>query len=104
MITTELILLKSKVKRILLKNLYSRDNDAMLYHLVWQSQIKNIDDISYSEFIKKLKNNDLFSPKSILRTRQKVQELYPKTRGVLYFERRNMQEEAKEILEVYKRI
>lgn len=104
MITKELIELKVIVKRILIRNFNARDNDSILYDLIWQLQIKNIKTLPYAIFINKLRRGDLFQPKSILRARQRIQELHPNTRGILYYERRNMQGEAKEILEKYKRI
>jgi len=104
MITKDLIKLKSLVKVLLIKNLYARDNDIVLMDLVWNHQNKNIKFTSYNQFINELKNDVFFNPESIRRARQKVQELYPETRGIVYFERRKMQNEIKEILEQYKNL
>ncbi len=104
MITKDLINLKSLVRTLLTKNLYARDNDIVLMDLVWNHQHKNVKFMSYSQFFNRLKHDVFFNPESIRRARQKVQELYPETRGMIYFERRKMQNEVKEILEKYKEL
>jgi hypothetical protein len=55
----------------------------------------------YNDLKRNLINGILFSPESIRRVRQKVQELYPETRGIMYFKRHKMTNEMKLILKQY---
>jgi len=102
MIHKDVLKLKNIVRKILINNLITRDNDIMLFNLVWEYQNKNLDSLSFKEFMKLLNNKSFFAPESIRRSRQKIQELYPETRGYMYFERHDMQEEMKLILKQYK--
>lgn len=101
MITKEILILKNIIKRILISDIIARDNDQYLMFCIWEKQTK---DYNYGTFKKAFIDNLLFSPESVRRTRQKIQELYPNTRGYNYFKRHNMQEEMKAILKEYKNI
>lgn len=104
MITKEVLSLKNIVRKLLINNIYTRDNDITLFNAVWRMQHKALSEESYNFFITALSNNLLFAPESIRRVRQRTQELYPETRGYMYFKRKGMQEEMKQILIEYDNI
>lgn len=98
MITKEILTLKILIKKILLSDIYARDNDQYLMFLIWEKQNKQFE---YNVLKTLLIKGTLFSPESIRRSRQKTQELHPHTRGYNYFKRHNMQEEMKAVLKEY---
>lgn len=82
--------LKHKVHVLLLNHSKLRDNDNALAIKIWQEQYPFA--FSYfsntTEFIALFSSRQLIPFESIRRTRQKVQALYPDTRGEKYYKRR----------------
>lgn len=76
---------------------HTRDDDQKLIANIWSEQVggmKTLTNISAFEFLKLFSENRLFSPESIRRARQKIQEEFPELRGTTYVSR---QEHSKEI-------
>ena len=80
--------LRNKVKELLENYLDLRDNDYALIIKVWEFYHPLGVDLEYSQFANMFASGKLISPESIRRTRQKIQEIYPHTRGVNYLNRK----------------
>ena len=104
MSTKEIKKIKRKIEQILITDLFSRDDDIRLMDKVWNSQYPKLNTLSYNEFIILLKDKVLSSPESIRRSRQKLQELNPNTRGLVYYKRKKMTEEYKSLLKEYHKL
>jgi len=81
--------IKDKVRKYLVEDARTRDNDALLSVLIWwkEVQAKGNNDISAVDFLKMYSKNEFTSPESIRRCRQKIQEEEPSLRGTTYKER-----------------
>lgn len=88
------------VKRLLLNEPRLRDNDNALAVAVWQYYHKELRSahMTFLMFAHNLSLGKYIAYESIRRTRQKVQEEWPKTRGELYEKRRLNQDAIKEEL------
>lgn len=83
---------------LLLRNKpHLRDNDNKLIATIWSMQVGGMNaltNLSAYELLKLFSEDKLYSPESIRRQRQKIQEQYPDLRGVNYVSR---QEHSKDI-------
>ena len=89
-----------KVKDVISKHPITADSDLDLMYVIWQREynkinefmaLKNLDVLS---FLKLLKSKKLSGFQNITRSRRKCQEMYPETRGKVYTERHNKQQET----------
>src|SRR3990167_7279441 len=88
---------KDKVKLLLEKHDYLRDNDSALVARIWSEEMEYAN-MSSIDVLKKIASNTLTPFESVRRCRQKLQELYPELRGNTYNERHNRQEDIKQEL------
>jgi len=84
--------IKKIVQRLLEEQPALRDNDNLLMSTIWKQQ-SNIFNFFY-----RLESGKIYSPESIRRTRQKIQEDYPHRRGELYQARQKHQAKVKQEL------
>ncbi len=88
------------IKNLLLHAPSLRDNDEALAVNIWaiyHPQFFGLN-VNAIEFFASFSNGDLISYETIRRTRQRVQEEFPETRGLLYQKRRKNIAEVKEAL------
>ncbi len=80
---------KDQVKRFLILDERTRDNDALLCAMIWWKELKgkNMTEISVFEFFKIYASNTLTNYESVRRCRAKIQEEEPSLRGKTYRER-----------------
>ena len=80
--------IQKKVRAILERHNYTRDNDVYLCYHVWQNEIDtDIDKISMGSFLAKWRKDQVTHPSAIMRARRKVQEEHKHTRGKLWYKR-----------------
>lgn len=84
--------IKKLVQRLLEEQPALRDNDNLLMSTIWKQQ-SNIFNFFY-----RFESGKIYSPESIRRTRQKIQEDYPHLRGELYQARQKHQAKVKQDL------
>jgi hypothetical protein len=75
-----------------------RDNDLRLIANIWAGQLGGstaLTNISALEFVKLFAEDRLYSPESIRRARQKIQEDYPDLRGTTYQARHEHSKEVR---------
>lgn len=98
----ELIKTKDRVQRILSLVDYSRDDDNILIHYIWNEDLinKGLDAkyITAYRFFEMFSDGELTSPESIRRVRQKLQEQNEDLRGYKYKKRMDNQERIKQQL------
>lgn len=89
--------LKAKVTQLLIDKESNRDSDNKLIANIWHSQIggSNIAKMSAMELLQMVSEGRLFSPESIRRVRQKVQETNLNLRGKSYKMRKEKAEEVR---------
>ncbi len=96
---TSLFEVKATVRNLLTcGDNYLRDCDRCLILSVWQIQSPGLMNEPFRTFAKLFIEGKLAAPESIRRTRQKIQEEHPSTRGELYHKRHALQEDVKEEL------
>lgn len=94
------------IKDLLIEKEEYRDSDTALIAKIWWKELQKARPVSYEtvtakDFLFLMKDDKLSSAESIRRARQKVQELYPETRGKKYKQRHNAADEmATEIKKV----
>lgn len=75
------------------------DNDARLISNVLYGQLKSLGydltDMSAIDLLRVMGTGKLYSPETIRRSRQKLQELHPEYRGKKYKERHGLAEEVR---------
>tara|TARA_R110002020_G_scaffold183360_6_gene379658 strand:- start:2061 stop:2381 length:321 start_codon:yes stop_codon:yes gene_type:complete len=84
--------LKSKITALLKQKPDTKENDLRLTAWIWYEQIqklenKQIEDVSFMDFIRLFVNKKLAHPESVRRCRAKLQELTPELRGKNYINR-----------------
>ena len=97
-----------RVKKVLEESIHCRDSDVYLVYEIWSQEImdnpKLIDDqsqinkIYMIDMFKMWKDKLISHPSAIMRARRKVQEEHPHTRGRVWEERHNQQEQVQEDL------
>ena len=87
-------IIEDKIKLILSVNKEARDNDMLLISLVWAEEINpyNLNNMVACNFFDLMKNYEVSHATSIIRGRQKLQELYPEYRGSRYNKRHYKEE------------
>ena len=80
---------ENKVKEVLTENQEARDNDMLLISLVWAKEINpfNFNNMIVSDFLSLMARYKISHATSIIRSRQKLQELYSEYRGDNYNKR-----------------
>lgn len=87
--------LKERVKRLLIEQVETRDNDNLLISQIWIEDGMPLESIN---FLVKYSNGDLTSAESIRRARQKLQEENESLRGKKYNERQRRGEEVRQTI------
>ena len=88
------------VKDILTKDLEARDNDNLLCFRVWSRQ--GIEDATtYAAFRSDLFSGKLTQPKTIYRSRRKLQEHHKELRGKTYNARKREEEYIKNQIKLF---
>ena len=100
--------MQDKVKSVLTTNTHCRNSDVYLVYEIWSQEIidnpKLIDDqsqinqIHMIDMFRMWKDKLISHPSAIMRARRKVQEEHPHTRGKVWEERHNQQEQVQEDL------
>ena len=74
---------------VLKNNIESRDDDNVLLLAIWDVQAISLkkDIKHYHQFREMLLNGELAMPSTVVRTRRRVQLIYPELRGEKYHER-----------------
>lgn len=82
--------LKNQIKKWLLTYPELRDNDYALIVKTWLYYHPSLlsSELKLSTFLGYFSSGAFIPPETIRRTRQKVQELFPHTRGANYYKRR----------------
>jgi len=98
-----LLNIKQTVEKLLAKSQECRENDNRLIVSIWAAEIGHdkIDTMTATDILNKISNNELTSPESIRRVRQKLQEKNPLYRGRNYLTRNKEQEQVKEQLKQF---
>ena len=89
--------IKQRVENLLSELPHLRDDDNKLIANMWFHQIgsKQIGEMSAFEFLKTFAYNQLTSPETIRRIRQKLQEQKPELRGLTYKKRHELAESVR---------
>ena len=100
--------MQDKVKSVLTTNTHCRNSDVYLVYEIWSQEImdnpKLIDDqsqinqIHMIDMFRMWKDKLISHPSAIMRARRKVQEEHPHTRGKVWEERHNQQEQVQQDL------
>ena len=77
------------VLEALIKHKHLRDSDRALCAHIWLLEAGKSLHLSFNEFLSDFKKGNFTSPETIRRTRQKLQEKYPETRGSRHKERQD---------------
>tara|TARA_R110002020_G_scaffold56770_2_gene156823 strand:+ start:1603 stop:1983 length:381 start_codon:yes stop_codon:yes gene_type:complete len=97
---------EDKVKEVLKESYEARDNDMLLIARIWATEINiyNLNNMIVYDFFRLMSAYDLSHATSIIRCRQKIQELYPQYRGDKYKKRhKKMEPEVRKEIKTWKK-
>lgn len=91
---------KTLVRKFLVLDERTRDNDALLCAMIWWKELKakNMTEISAFDFFKIYATNTLTNYESVRRCRAKIQEEEPSLRGKTYKERQIKGQKIKKLI------
>ena len=97
-----------RVKKVLEENIHCKDSDVYLVYEIWSQELMNarlgftdqilVNEIHMIDLFRMWKDKIISHPSAIMRARRKVQEEHPHTRGKVWEERHNQQEQVQEDL------
>ena len=100
--------MQNRVKEVLEENIHCRDSDVYLVYEIWSQELMKtrlgftdqslINEIHMIDLFKMWKDKLISHPSAIMRARRKVQEEHPHTRGRVWKERHNQQEQVQQDL------
>ena len=103
------IKMQNRVKEVLEESIHCRDSDVYLVYEIWSQEIIDspmtpftdqvlVNEIDMIDMFRMWKDKLVSHPSAIMRARRKVQEEHDHTRGKVWAERHNQQEQVQQDL------